>query len=169
MDYLEGGNDSHLVLGSGEIEMENGSSTGLISLVTRVSKALHRRTPESVLGMKWRQSQALGFLLKHNGATQQELGDAMLMDDNSVVLLLNELEAAGFSVRKRDPGDRRRHLVEITTAGRHAIERSEKAQEGIEDELLGDLNEEERATLRKLLSRVLEGLLQTPVERSGSG
>jgi DNA-binding MarR family transcriptional regulator len=149
--------------------MDNGSGTGLISLVTRVSKALHRRTPEAVLGMKWRHSQALGYLLKHNAATQHELGDAMLMDDNSVVLLLNELEAAGFSVRKRDPGDRRRHLVEITTAGRHAIERSEKAQEGIEDELLGDLSPDERATLRKLLSRVLEGLLQAPIERSGSG
>ena len=150
--------------------MENGSGTGLISLLTRVSKALHRRTPEAVLGMKWRQSQALGYLLKHNGSTQQELGDAMLMDDNSVVLLLNELEAAGFSVRKRDPGDRRRHLVEITTTGRHAIERSEKAQEGIEDELLGDLSQEERATLRRLLGRVLDGLLRAPVEpRSDSG
>jgi MarR family transcriptional regulator, temperature-dependent positive regulator of motility len=166
MDYLESGNDSHLVLGSRETEMENGSSTGLISLLTRVSKALHRRTPESVLGMKWRQSQALGYLLKHNGATQQELGDAMLMDDNTVVLLLNELESAGFSVRRRDPVDRRRHLVEITTAGRQAIERSEKAQEGIEDELLGDLSQDERATLRNLLGRVLDGLLKAPVERS---
>jgi DNA-binding MarR family transcriptional regulator len=148
--------------------METGSSTGLISLLTRVSKALHRRTPESVLGMKWRQSTALGYLLKHNGATQQELGDAMLIDNNSVVLLLNELEAAGFSVRRRDPGDRRRHLVEITAAGRHAIERSEKAQEGIEDELLGDLSQEERATLRNLLSRILDGLLSAPAEIKSS-
>jgi DNA-binding MarR family transcriptional regulator len=60
--------------------------------------------------------------------------------------------------------------VEITTAGRHAIERSEKAQEGIEDELLGELSQEERASLRKLLSRVLDGLLRMPAEpRSGSG
>src|SRR6202165_694131 len=166
MDYLEAGNDSHLVLGSGEKAMESSTDTGLITLLTRVSKALHKRTPEAVLGMKWRDSQALGYLLKHDGATQQELGDAMLMDDNTVVLLLNELEAAGFSVRRRDPGDRRRHLVEITTAGREAIERSEKGQEGIEDELLGDLSQKERATLRRLLSRVLDGLLRAPVERS---
>jgi DNA-binding MarR family transcriptional regulator len=163
MDYLEGGNDSHLVLGSGETEMES-SGSGLISLLTRVSKALHKRTPESVLGMKWRQSQALGYLLKHNSITQQELGDAMLMDDNTVVLLLNELEAAGFSVRRRDPGDRRRHIVDVTAAGRHAIERAEKAQEGIEDELLGELSQEERATLHKLLSRVLDSLLRVPTE-----
>ena len=148
--------------------MESGSRTALITLLSRVSKALHRRIPEAVLGMKWRQFQALGYLLKHNGATQQELGDTMLMDDNSVVLLLNELEAAGFSVRRRDPGDRRRHVVEITAAGRHAVERAEKAQEGIEDELLGALSQDERATLNRLLSRVLDGLLQVPVEpRSG--
>jgi DNA-binding MarR family transcriptional regulator len=164
MDYLEGGNDSHLVLGSGEKEMESGTGTGLITLLTRVSKALHKRTPEAVLGMKWRDSQALGFLLKHEGVTQQELGDAMLMDDNTVVLLLNELEAAGFSVRRRDPGDRRRHIVEITLAGRRAIERAEKAQEGIEDQLLGDLSQDERATLTRLLTRVMDGLLKAPVE-----
>jgi DNA-binding MarR family transcriptional regulator len=144
--------------------MESGTGTGLITLLTRVSKALHKRTPEAVLGMKWRDSQALGFLLKHEGVTQQELGDAMLMDNNTVVLLLNELEAAGFSVRRRDPGDRRRHIVEITPAGRRAIERAEKAQEGIEDELLGDLSTEERGTLTKLLNRVMDGLLKTPVE-----
>src|SRR6202795_3065631 len=144
--------------------MESGSGTGLITLLTRVSKALHKRTPEAVLGMKWRDSQALGFILKHEGLTQQELGDAMLMDDNTVVLLLNELEAAGFSVRRRDPGDRRRHIVEITAAGRRAIERAEKAQEGIEDELLGDLSPDERATLTKLLTRVMDGLLKAPVE-----
>lgn len=102
-----------------------------------------------MLGIKWRDSQALGFLLKHEGVTQQELGDAMLMDDNTVVLLLNELEAAGFSVRP---------------AG--AIERAEKAQEGIEDELLGDLSQDERATLTRLLSRVMDGLLRAPVEHS---
>ena len=144
--------------------MDSGSGTGLITLLTRVSKALHKRTPEAVLGMKWRDSQALGYLLKHEGVTQQELGDAMLMDDNTVVLLLNELEAAGFSVRRRDPGDRRRHIVEITPAGRRAIERAEKAQEGIEDELLGDLSPEERATLTNLLSRLMDGLLKAPVE-----
>ena len=164
MDYLESGNDSHQVVGSGEKEMESGSGTGLITLLTRVSKALHKRTPEAVLGMKWRDSQALGFILKHEGLTQQELGDAMLMDDNTVVLLLNELEAAGFSVRRRDPGDRRRHIVEITPAGRRAIEKAEKAQEGIEEELLGDLSQDERAILKSLLSRVMDGLLRVPAE-----
>jgi len=86
------------------------------------------------------------------------------MDANSVVLLLNEAEAAGLSVRRRDPADRRRHMVELTDAGKLAVERAEKAREGIEDEVLSDLGVEERKELRKLLKRVLEGLLKVPAE-----
>jgi len=96
--------------------------------------------------------------------SQQELETGLLMDANSVVLLLNETEAAGFSVRRRDPADRRRHMVELTDAGRTAVVHAEKAREGIEDEVLSDLSAEERKALRKLLRRVLDGLLRVPAE-----
>jgi DNA-binding MarR family transcriptional regulator len=75
-------------------------------------------------------------------------------------LILNELEAAQFSIRKRDPQDRRRHIVEMTAAGKHAIERADKARESLEDEVLAPLSADERNTLRKLVQRVLDGLLQ---------
>jgi DNA-binding MarR family transcriptional regulator len=142
----------------------NASGPGLITLLYRLSKALNRRTSEAVLGMRWRQFHALGYLREHPGVSQQELGDVMMMDDNGVVLLLNDLESAGFSMRRRDPGDRRRHLVEITPGGLQAFERAEAGREGIEDELLGELSKEERATLRNLVSRALEGLLRVPAE-----
>jgi DNA-binding MarR family transcriptional regulator len=86
------------------------------------------------------------------------------MDANGVVLLLNELEAAGFSIRKRDPNDRRRHLVELTASGRVAVERAEKARESLEDEILADFSAEERSALKRLLSRVLDSLLQATAE-----
>jgi DNA-binding MarR family transcriptional regulator len=69
------------------------------------------------------------------------------------VLLLNELEDLGYIERRRDPADRRRHVVELTDAGRVALERAERAQEGLGDELFAALSDEERATLRSLLSR----------------
>ncbi len=81
-----------------------------------------------------------------------------------MVLLLNELEAAGLSVRRRDPHDRRRHLVELTASGRVAVERAEKARESLEDAILADFNPEERATLKKLLRRVLDSLAQAVPE-----
>jgi DNA-binding MarR family transcriptional regulator len=106
----------------------------------------------------------LGYVRDRGAVSQQELETGLLMDANSVVLLLNEAEAAGFSVRRRDPADRRRHMVELTDAGRAAVERAEKAREGIEDEVLSDLSLEERKTLRKLLKQVLLGLLRVPAE-----
>ncbi len=83
------------------------------------------------------------------------------MDANSVVLILNELEAAHYSIRRRDPNDRRRHIVELAAAGRRAVERADKAREGLEDEVLRNLTAEERTTLRQLLERVLESMLAT--------
>jgi DNA-binding MarR family transcriptional regulator len=79
------------------------------------------------------------------------------MDANNVVLLLNELEQLGYVTRLRDPEDRRRHLVQLTKAGRSALERTEAAQGAIEDEVLQALSPEERSTLRRLLTRALQG------------
>src|SRR6202521_3707032 len=160
MDYLESGNDSHLVVGSEMVKMEKGADTGLVALLTQISKALHRRTTEELLGMRLKQFMLLGFVRDHGGVSQQELEAALLIDANGVVLLLNELETAGWSVRKRDPHDRRRHLVELTEAGRVAVERAEKGRDSLEDEVLADFSAEERATLQKLLPRVLDVLLR---------
>jgi DNA-binding MarR family transcriptional regulator len=99
----------------------------------------------------------LSYLRDHDGAPQQELGEAFCMDANNVVLLLNELEDQGHIARRRDPADRRRHLVELTPAGREALVAAERAQESIEDEVLGALDPEERATLWRLLTRALYG------------
>jgi DNA-binding MarR family transcriptional regulator len=140
------------------------SGTGLVSQITQISKALHRRTGEELLGMRLKQFMLLGYVGDHRGVSQQELETALLMDANGVVILLNELEAAGFSIRKRDPNDRRRHLVDLTESGRVALEGAEKARESLEDEILADFSPEERATLKKMLERVLEGLLQATPE-----
>ncbi|HEY8802520.1 MAG TPA: MarR family winged helix-turn-helix transcriptional regulator [Candidatus Dormibacteraeota bacterium] len=142
----------------------SGSDTGLIALLIQINKALHRRTSEELLGMRLKSFLLLGYVRDRGAVSQQELETGLLMDANSVVLLLNETEAAGFSVRRRDPADRRRHMVELTAAGRTAVERAEKAREGIEDEVLADLSPEERETLRKLLRSVLDGLLRVPAE-----
>jgi DNA-binding MarR family transcriptional regulator len=100
---------------------------------------------------------ALSYLGDHDGAPQQELVDALCMDAKNVVLLLNELEDRGYLVRRRDSEDRRRHRVQITSAGRQALERAVEAQKDVEDDVLQALNPDERATLRKLLTRALRG------------
>jgi DNA-binding MarR family transcriptional regulator len=142
---------------------------GLVSLVTQLNKAIHRRSTEELLGMRVKPYIALGFIRDHPGVSQQELEAAMFMDANGVVLLLNELESARYLVRRRDPQDRRRHIVELTTTGRHALERADKARETLDEEVLAVLSPEERATLRTLMWRVLEGLQQPTPASAGVG
>jgi DNA-binding MarR family transcriptional regulator len=137
---------------------------GLVTLLTQISKALHRRTTEELLGMRLKAFLVLSHVRDRGGVSQQELESALLFDANTVVLLLNELEAAGFSIRRRDASDRRRHLVEITKAGRVALERAEKARETLEDEMTRELSADERTTLLRLLREVLEGLVRAAPE-----
>ncbi len=131
------------------------SDSGLVSLLTQLHKAVHRLTSEELLGMRFKPYMVLGYVRDHPGATQQELESALFMDANSVVLILNELEAAQFSVRKRDPNDRRRHIVEMSSTGARALEKADRARESLEDEVLRDLSPDERKTLKVLLERVL--------------
>lgn len=124
-------------------------------LLTRLAKQVYRRSDEQLLGMHLRHLMTLSYLRDHAGCPQQELAEVLCMDANNVVLLLNELEDLGYVARRRDPDDRRRHRVELTPAGTKALAKAEKAQEAIEDDVLGALDDDERATLWRLLTRAL--------------
>ena len=137
--------------------MDNASGPRLIDLLGQLNKTFYKRASEEQLGMRLRQFHALAKVRDHQGISQQELAEMMLLDSNAVVLLLNELEDLGFSLRRRDPEDRRRHIVELTDAGREAVARGEKGLASVEDEVLSSLSAEEKATLRELLTRALEG------------
>jgi DNA-binding MarR family transcriptional regulator len=126
-------------------------------LMSRLAKQFYRRSDEDQLGMHMRHLVALSYVSDHDCCPQQELADAFCMDANNVVLLLNELEELGYATRLRDPHDRRRHLVQLTKAGRRALDRAAGAQQAIEGEVLHALEPDERETLLKLLSRALRG------------
>jgi len=134
------------------------SAPNSMVLLTRLAKQVYRRSDEQLLGMHLRLLMTLSYLRDNDRCPQQELAEALCMDANNVVLLLNELEQLGHVSRRRDPADRRRHIVELTAAGRRALARAERAQEAIEDDVLGALDAEERATLWRLLTRALYGV-----------
>jgi DNA-binding MarR family transcriptional regulator len=133
------------------------TATGPIVLLTQLARLVYRRSTVELVGMKIREMGALAYLRDHHLASQHALSKGLSIDANNCVLLLNDLEALEYVERRRDPIDRRRHLVELTAKGRVALERAELAQSSIEDEILGALSLEERSQLQGLLSRALEG------------
>ncbi len=133
-------------------------------MLLHLSKAVHRRSSDELLGMRLRQFLVLSYLNQRSPCRQQDLCETLMLDANNCVLLLNELEDAGWTQRKRDVDDRRRHMVELTPAGLKALEQGRRAQDTLEDEVLASLDPEEREQLRALLRKTLVGLHPRPEE-----
>ena len=134
--------------------MSASSHPGSIVSLVRLTKLVYKQASEDVLGIKLKAYMTLSNL-RDGDLPQQDLCVAMHMDPNNCVIMLNHLEEHGWLERRRDPADRRRHIVCLTDAGRETLLRAEVAMESLEGEVLGALTAEERLALRNLLGRAL--------------
>jgi MarR family transcriptional regulator, lower aerobic nicotinate degradation pathway regulator len=139
-------------------------------LLAQLGRAVTRqyRCTLSPIGLKPRETHTL-LRLRDNGAmSQQALGAALDIDASNLVALLNDLEADGLISRRRDPEDRRRHVVEISKRGTKLVDEVERAAAEVEDQFFAALDEDERVALQGLLARVARSTdVPSPVEMSG--
>lgn len=96
--------------------------------------------------------------------SQQGMIEALSLDPSNVVGLLNELEEHGLIVRRRDPADRRRHIVELSRLGVKELGTASDRVSVVEDDILGALSSDERVTLYRLLQQALNGKSPTSVD-----
>jgi len=146
------------------IPMDENSSTGPILLLTQLSRLVSRRSTPELIGHTLKELAAMSFLRDNTETTQQFLTEGLCIDANYCVLLLNELEESDLVERRRDPSDRRRHIVSLTEQGRKSLQQAEAAQQTLEDVILGALNEVERTELGHLLRKAIDGQVANSAE-----
>jgi DNA-binding MarR family transcriptional regulator len=127
-----------------------------IFLLKRLGDAVRERAvPEFVAaGCDPYHNAVLALLTEGARDTQGEIADALGYDRSHLVGILDELEESGLVERKRDPQDRRRHVVTMTAAGKEAMKHRRSVMKRIEKDFLAPLDDEERQQLHDLLLKL---------------
>ena len=84
-----------------------------------------------------------------------ELAAVLCIPKPSVTLYVKRLEAAGFLRREIDTEDLRRHRLQLTPAGRKAMQQGTALLSGAFGERLGRLSAAQQAELRGLLEKMI--------------
>jgi DNA-binding MarR family transcriptional regulator len=126
-------------------------------MLARLGRVAGRRLNEQLaeIGLKPPHAAILLMLRDHGPVSQQELGERLHVDPSNLVSFLNSLEDDGLVLRRRDPADRRRHIVEITDAGIERVPVCNGPIDALEDELFAGLSPDDRKRLQTMLADLL--------------
>jgi DNA-binding MarR family transcriptional regulator len=121
--------------------------------LVRVFQKVHQRSMDQFRqdGLSAGQFDLLALIGVAEGATQQEVADALLVTKSNVCLLLDRMEAAGL-VERRQQG-RAKHLY-LTAAGRALHDRVVPEHEQRIAEWMAALTPDEQAELSSMLRKV---------------
>src|SRR4051794_33800516 len=127
-------------------------------LMIKLGRITAHRFTEALepFGIRPRHVAALIELRDRGELTQQSLCGQLHLDPTNLVAILNELEERGYATRRRDPDDRRRHLVEVSRKGIAVIDKVSEVMDGVEADLLADFSAAEREQLEVLLTSIWE-------------
>ena len=85
---------------------------------------------------------------------QRQIAEAIGIQGATLTHHLNAMEADGLVTRRRDPHNRRVHVVELTETGEALFQRLRAAAVAFDRGLRGGLSDSDVATLTRLLDRL---------------
>src|SRR5256714_4636313 len=95
--------------------------------------------------------------------TQTELARLIGLDKTTMVVTVDELEAAGLAERRPAPGDRRARVIKVTKAGERKVQQAEAVLDRVKEDVLAGLPASERQAFLSALGTLACGRLSAPV------
>ncbi len=129
----------------------------MIRLHGRMSAAMNRRLREINLSIP--QCDVLTALIEHEGISQQDLAQRLMVTKGNVSGLIDRLVIAGLVDRRTLNSDRRTHAIHLTPEGRRLALQGIAMQKAFVNETLGRLSPAQLAQMTKLLV-LARGILQ---------
>lgn len=130
----------------------------LAELIGRAARRWHQLGERSFAALRLNHTEArlLTLLDQHGGgATQDTLSNQLNVDRSNAGRALSRLEAGGMVVRRKDEVDARTKIVDITDAGRAAVQEIAQVRAEMAESLLGKLSRSETRAVSDLLRTVL--------------
>jgi DNA-binding MarR family transcriptional regulator len=137
-------------------------------VIARLDRVLRRRLSTAVepAGLTLPAYTTLSVLRVQDGLSNAQLARRSLVTPQSMSEVLTLLVDQGYVRRRAEPGHGRIIRTELTKAGRRALERCDHAVDDVEQEMLGDLDAHEVASLREVLIRCGRALEHELAERT---
>jgi MarR family transcriptional regulator for hemolysin len=132
--------------------------------LTQVSKAVSRAFDEAlaVAGGSLPVWLVLISLKSGDPASQRELAGSVGVQGATLTHHLNAMEAAGLVTRRRNPANRRVHIVELTAEGEALFVRLREAAGTFDRRLRSGLTDGDIETVTSLLGRLRDNVAQPP-------
>ena len=94
----------------------------------------------------------------HEPSAQIAIAKRIGIEGPTLTRMLDTLEAEGLVVRRADPNDRRTKLIELTPAGKSALDEILAVAHSFRRTVLKDLNDSELDAVNKVTDKLLSGL-----------
>jgi MarR family transcriptional regulator, transcriptional regulator for hemolysin len=95
--------------------------------------------------------------------TQTEIARMVGLDKTTMVVTVDELEAAGLAERRPSSSDRRARVIVVTEAGEGMVRDADKVLDRVRNDVLSVLAPDERQVFLKALGTLACGRLAEPV------
>jgi len=128
-------------------------------LLVKLGQVLFRLAEDQLepLGLRVRHYSILQALADNGAMSQLALGAYLRIDPATMVGSLDDLKQLAFAARTRDPRDRRRHVVDATTAGCRVLAAANDALVELDTRVTADLPAPQRPVLHQLLNALSAG------------